>query len=124
MPCSDSLFNPKSNRIPNITGLRVALDYGDPDLPRTRALNDDLRVFRRRYKSPLGPDGVDLHNWSSHVHQLALIRMADDWLDGDGNGARYWPDDEADSKYNKLQYSKDRPLYALLPISSCTIPLS
>jgi hypothetical protein len=95
--------------IPNITTLRNELDYGDSRLPRCAAFYDETRAFRRRFKTQSGIDGVDLHDWRSSEVQAGLTAMTVAYLDGEGNGARFWPDDKHSRNYNTYQYSKDAP---------------
>jgi hypothetical protein len=94
--------------IPTITVLRDQLDYGDSQSKRCDVFYDDIRVFRKKYRSSTGLSGDDLHNWKSPEHQAALTEMSRAFLDTDGNGSRYWPDDDGSSNRNKLQYSRHR----------------
>jgi hypothetical protein len=96
-------------RIPKITDLREELGYGDARLARCTALVDDLRVFRRRYRSAY-LRGTDLWDWKSPKHQDALKQMTASFLDEDGYGEVYWPSDPTAANFNSLQYSKDRTL--------------
>ncbi|KAK1749544.1 hypothetical protein QBC47DRAFT_354847 [Echria macrotheca] len=94
--------------IPNITTLRNDLDYGDIRLPRCAAFIDDTNAFRRKFKTSRGVDGVDLHDWKSRDGQAGLSEMAVAYLEKEGNGRIFWPDDTSSKNYNKYQYSKDR----------------
>ncbi|GAB1314518.1 hypothetical protein MFIFM68171_04728 [Madurella fahalii] len=98
-----------ASSIPNITTLRNELDYGDLHLPRCAAFNDDTNAFRRKFKTSHGIDGVDLHDWKSRDGQNGLNEMTVAYLDKEGNGRIFWPDDRSSNNYNKYQYSKDRP---------------
>jgi hypothetical protein len=93
--------------IPNITALRTALDYGDPRLPRCATFNDDTRAFRRKFRTSRGVAGVDLHDWKSRDGQAGLNEMTIAYLEKEGSGLMFWPDDISSPNYNKYQYSKD-----------------
>jgi hypothetical protein len=93
--------------IPSITTLRNDLDYGHLGLPRCAAFCDDTRAFRKKFVTSDGVPGSDLHDWKSCEGQDGLTEMTVAYLDKEGNGAMFWPDDKASSKYNKYQYSKD-----------------
>ncbi|KAI1864402.1 uncharacterized protein JN550_008959 [Neoarthrinium moseri] len=95
--------------IPNITALRVGLDYGDPRLTRCSTFTDDLRGFRKKFVTSTGLPGPDLHEWKLKEHQAGLDEMTAAYLDRDGNGPLYWPDSETSPNYNKLRYSRDQP---------------
>lgn len=93
--------------IPNITALRTALDYGDARLPRCATFYDDMRAFRRKFTTSRGVPGVDLHDWKSREGQAGLSEMTIAYLEKDGGGLMFWPDDSLSPNYNKFQYSKD-----------------
>ncbi|KAK4251356.1 hypothetical protein C7999DRAFT_28086 [Corynascus novoguineensis] len=101
---SSSIF---AANIPSITALRNALDYGDPHLPRCAAFYDDTRAFRKKFKTSRGVPGADLHDWKSRDGQAALTEMTVAYLEKEGNGMLFWPDDKSSDNYNKYQYSKD-----------------
>ncbi|KAK0729455.1 hypothetical protein B0H67DRAFT_155 [Lasiosphaeris hirsuta] len=105
MPGSPTIF---AASIPNITALRNDLDYGDARLPRCATFNDDTRAFRRKFKTSHGVDGVDLYDWRSQVSQAGLNEMTMAYLDKEGNGELFWPDDKSSKNYNQYHYSKDR----------------
>lgn len=96
-------INPTS--IPSITALRQDLNYGDAKLPRCQAFYEDVRLFRKKYISSQGLEGGSLHEWKLREHQNALGEMTRAFLDRDGNGRHYWPDDETSPRYNGLKYS-------------------
>ncbi|KAL2126764.1 hypothetical protein VTI74DRAFT_279 [Chaetomium olivicolor] len=93
--------------IPSITALRNELDYGDARLPRCAAFYDDTRAFRKKFITSRGVAGTELHDWRSRDGQAALTEMTLAYLDKEGNGSLFWPDDKSSDKYNKYQYSKD-----------------
>ncbi|KAK4450328.1 hypothetical protein QBC34DRAFT_297569 [Podospora aff. communis PSN243] len=105
MPGSPTVF---AANIPKITSLRKDLDYDDARLPRCAAFNDDTRAFRRKFKTSRGVNGVDLHDWKSEATQAGLNEMTTSYLDRQGNGQLFWPDDRSSQNYNKYQYSKHR----------------
>jgi len=92
--------------IPSITTLRRELDYGDSRLPRCGAFNDDMNAFRKKFITSRGVAGPDLFNWNSEEAQDQLAEVTSAYLDGAGNGPRFWPDDKSAANYNKYQYSK------------------
>ena len=94
-------------RIPSITALRNELGYGDQKLPRCAAFYDDTRAFRKKFRTSHGIAGVDLHDWKSPEGQTGLTQMTFAYLDKEGNGGLFWPDDEASPNYNRYQYTKD-----------------
>lgn len=93
--------------IPSITTLRNELDYGDPNLPRCAAFYDDTRAFRKKFRNSRGTAGVDLHDWKSREGQADLTEMTIAYLEKEGNGQLFWPDDRASPNYNRFQYAKD-----------------
>lgn len=109
MSCAHSPSSLSAVRIPKITDLREQLDYGDANLPRCAAFNDDLRVFRRRY-SLANLRGVDFWDWKSSEHQEALKQMTASFLDENGYGQVDWPSDPSAANFNSLQYAKSPTL--------------
>jgi len=109
------MSSPKSkvvaSSIPSITALRQQLEYGDPHLSRCSTFYDDVRAFRKKYRTHDGSSGVSLYNWKSPEHQAGLTEMTDAYLDKEGNGALYWPDDDTSPNRNNLLYSQDHDLY-------------
>jgi hypothetical protein len=105
MPGSPTVF---AASIPNITSLRKDLDYADARLPRCGTFNDDTRAFRKKFKTSRGVNGVDLHDWRSQAIQAGLNEMTIAYLDKEGNGKLFWPDDPSSQNYNIYQYSKHR----------------
>ena len=93
-----------ASSIPNITNLREALDYGNPSLRRCMAFYDDIRVFRKIFRTANGIHGLDLHDWNSEEHQTGLDEMTTSYLDGKHNGALFWPQDEASPNCNRFSY--------------------
>jgi len=94
--------------IPNITALRRGLDYGDVNLPRCVEFYDDMRVFRKKFKTSRGVSGTDLHDWKSREGQNALSEMTYAYLDKAGNGMVFWPDEPSAPNYNEYQYTRDK----------------
>lgn len=95
-------------KIPSITVLRHELDYGEPRLTRCDGFYDDMRVFRKTYLTHTGVPGNSFVEWKSKDHQKGLLEMTDAYLDRDGKGAHFWPDDRKSTNYNILQYSTAR----------------
>ncbi|KAK2042917.1 hypothetical protein LZ31DRAFT_469402 [Colletotrichum somersetense] len=100
-----SVSNPTA--VPTITALRQELNYGDPKSLQCQAFYDDLRAYRKKFVSSNGLEGSLLYDWKSRDHQSALGEMTRAFLNRDGNGRRYWPDDETSAHYNGLRYSSD-----------------
>lgn len=116
LPPMQSSRPPKVGSIPTITALRLQLDYGDTKLARCVAFYDDVRIFRRRYFTQDGSPGLGFYHWKSPQHQTGLTEMVNDFLDKEGNGTRYWPDDDASPNHNKLRYSEHHIQYFYLPV--------
>ena len=100
-----------ASSIPTISALRQQLGYGDRHLNRCSTFYDDVRVFRKKYLTHDGFSGISFYNWKSPEHQAGLTEMTDAYLDEEGNGALYWPDNDASINRNKLRYSQDHDLY-------------
>ncbi|KAK2015519.1 hypothetical protein LZ32DRAFT_602165 [Colletotrichum eremochloae] len=94
--------------VPTITALRQELNYGDAKSLQCQAFYDDLRAYRKKFVSSNGLEGSLLYDWKSRDHQSALAEMTRSFLNRDGNGQRYWPDDETSAHYNGLRYSSDQ----------------
>src|SRR4051812_1556135 len=94
--------------IPNITALRQQLDYGEPSLPRCVGFYDDIRVFRKKFHTASGIPGMDLHDWKSRKHHDGLDEMTNAYLDKEGNGILFWPDDDTSPNHNKYSYVAHR----------------
>lgn len=99
-----------ATQIPNITELRKQLDYGDATLSRCANFYDDLRVYRKKYHTKDGKPGTEMHEWKTPEAQAELDEITAAYLDKDGNGQTYWPDDGSAANYNSLQYSKHRSM--------------
>lgn len=97
----------KAASVPNITTLRNELDYGNSQLQRCMAFYDDIRVFRRKYRTSQGVPGLDLWDWKSREHQAGLVEMTQAYLEKEGNGRVFWPDEESSPYRNKYRYSTD-----------------
>ncbi|KAK0652637.1 hypothetical protein B0T16DRAFT_103954 [Cercophora newfieldiana] len=105
MPGSPKIL---ATNIPKITALRSDLGYGDPSIPRGLAFVNDINAFRRKFKTTRGIDGDLLHDWKAQATHAGLDEMVRAYLDKEGNGQLFWPDDESAKNYNEYQYSKDR----------------
>jgi hypothetical protein len=100
-------------QIPTISELRHALDYAEGDKPHYDCHDfiDDLRSFRRVFRTAAGTEGRDLHQWKSRDHHLGLREMVDAYLDRDGKGVEFWPDDPSKRYYSSsLQYTRDKSM--------------
>ncbi|KAF2813326.1 uncharacterized protein BDZ99DRAFT_253876 [Mytilinidion resinicola] len=92
-----------ASSVPNITELRRQLQYGN----NHPTFSDDIKMFRKNYRTPSGLVGMDLYDWSSPQHQAALEEMTNAYLEQEGRGNLYWPDDRTSANLNILQYSRD-----------------
>lgn len=99
-----------ASRVPNITALRTALQYGDPRLPRCDAFNSSLTLFRKFYITSTGMRGMEVRDWKSAEHQTLLTEMSHAFLDRDGNGELYWPTDATSPNHTSLQYANQQSL--------------
>jgi hypothetical protein len=97
--------------VPTVTEIRKKLHYGDSSLARCQTFYHDVRIFIGKFVTSKGLEGTSLIRWKSEDHQRGLDELVDAYLDRDGNGRIYWPDDPASPKYNGLQYSKHRSQY-------------
>jgi hypothetical protein len=93
--------------IASVSALRSALDYGDSSLARCSAFYDDLNAFRKKYTTASKLSGIDLHDWKNPVHLDGLLEMTFAYLDREGNGSLFWPDNKTLPNYNRLQYAKN-----------------
>lgn len=100
--------SPKTiSTIPNISALRHALDYAEGDRSHDDCCDfmKDLRSFRRVFRTAMGTDGRTLHQWKSRNHYLGLSEMVDAYLNRDGKGVQFWPNDPSKRYYSSsLQY--------------------
>ncbi|KAI6777563.1 uncharacterized protein J7T54_001039 [Emericellopsis cladophorae] len=100
-------------QIPTISKLRHELDFAMGDKPQYDCHDfiDDLRSFRRVFRTAAGTEGRDLHQWKSRDHHLGLSEMVDAYLDRDGKGVKFWPDDPSKRYFSSsLQYTKDKSI--------------
>ncbi|KAH7155468.1 hypothetical protein B0J13DRAFT_545650 [Dactylonectria estremocensis] len=99
----DDAFASKAGLVPHITELREELgsEVGT-DLARR------IAEYPFGFKSDRGKKGISLTRWKDFHHQAGLRKMAEDFLERDGNGPLFWPDDRASPHYRKLQYSRHR----------------
>lgn len=99
-----------ASRIPKFNELRHKINYGEDRKPLSLTFWKHLQVFRELYTSPSGVPGCNFLKWKDHSHVIELYRMVDSFLDGNGNGQKYWPDSSDALEYNSLQYSRDHEL--------------
>ncbi|KAK7433567.1 hypothetical protein Landi51_13867 [Colletotrichum acutatum] len=90
--------NPTS--IPSITSLRAQLGYVSCEKWGYDDFTTSTRQFLDRFTIE-GWKGRLIHEWNSEKHQDLLKKMVISYLDDDGNGKRFWPDNEI----GRLQYS-------------------
>lgn len=100
-----SSVNPTS--IPPISTLRQKLGFGDCHSENYQSISfyESVRAFRKTFVTSQGYEGGALHEWRSSEHQSALEEMVQAFLDCDGNGARFWPDEPVQDSLNKLKHS-------------------
>ncbi|WQF75110.1 hypothetical protein CDEST_00124 [Colletotrichum destructivum] len=99
-----------TSEIPSITILRQNIDYCDQTLPRCKKLHETMRYFRASFTSSKGMEGNSLIDWKSTKQQAALTEMTNAFLERDGMGRHFWPDDETSDRFNRLKYSTDHAL--------------
>lgn len=87
--------------------LRDYLEYGRDKKNRETCLafTKTIRSYIATYRTRKGIAGSGLHNWKDNYWEL--IEMADDFLERDGHGDLYWPDDDTSPNFGKLRFSKD-----------------
>jgi hypothetical protein len=111
-PAKYSLFNRLLvSNIPTITELRKELDCGHAHKRLDIALWNAVRSYGSHFTSKSGIPGHDLLKWKDRLHQNGLLQMAHSFLEEDGKGSYFWPDDPTDQHYRKLQYSKEPRRY-------------
>ncbi|KAI1326075.1 hypothetical protein F5Y16DRAFT_376324 [Xylariaceae sp. FL0255] len=93
--------------LPKITALRQQLGYGDVGTNRYNTFIDDVRAFRRKFRTRQGLEGISLYTWNSPEHQSGLSEMVTAYLETDGNGYAFWPDNPSAADGERLQYSRD-----------------
>ncbi|KPM38597.1 hypothetical protein AK830_g7946 [Neonectria ditissima] len=98
----------KVTDIPNITHLRRELDYGHARIQRDIVFYNTLRSYITTFTSSNGIPGVEFLRWKFRPHQFGLLEMVSSFLDKDGKGSHFWPDQADAPNYGKLQYSKER----------------
>ncbi|KAK1754179.1 hypothetical protein QBC47DRAFT_403567 [Echria macrotheca] len=94
------------SRIPNIKTLREELGYGDPKQRRYSVFCEYTSLFQKIYRTGSGIGGLELHNWKSDITQAGLDDMTAAFLEDEGNGWLFWPDERSSTYYNTLQYSE------------------
>ncbi|KAH6990787.1 hypothetical protein BKA56DRAFT_610367 [Ilyonectria sp. MPI-CAGE-AT-0026] len=97
----------KVTNIPVITDLRKELDYGHAHERRDIVFYNTVRSYIFTFTSSKGIPGADLLRWKFRPHQSGLLEMATQFLDHDGKGAYFWPDDPASANHGKLRYSEE-----------------
>ncbi|KAH0422379.1 hypothetical protein CcaCcLH18_12838 [Colletotrichum camelliae] len=90
----------KQSDISGVTALRRELGFDDSH----HEFINTVRYFRLRFKSSQGLPGRDLIEWKSVAHQNALSEMVEAFLERDGHGEKFWPDEETAYSLNKLTY--------------------
>ncbi|KAI0160815.1 hypothetical protein GGR57DRAFT_456342 [Xylariaceae sp. FL1272] len=98
---------PAATNVPKITAIRQELGYGDIGSIRYNAFIDDVRVFRKKFKTTTGLPGVCFVDWKSPQHQRGLGEMVNAYLEDHGAGAQFWPDSSGTEDCSKLTYPRD-----------------
>ncbi|KAH6900271.1 hypothetical protein B0T10DRAFT_470100 [Thelonectria olida] len=107
-PGKYALFNRTLvSKIPTITELRKELDCGHPHKRLDITLWNSVRSYGSHFTSRSGIPGHGLLRWRDRSHQNGLLQMTHRFLEEDGKGSYFWPDDPTDQHYRKLQYSKE-----------------
>lgn len=95
----------KIQNIPLVTVLRKRLGYGESGQPRDKNFKREVKRYASTYQTDRGVPGSQLCDWRSN--HLEIKRMTDRFLDRDGNGVRYWPDEAGDTDPDRLRWSRD-----------------
>ena len=61
-----------------------------------------MNAFRKNFKTSRGLAGIDLINWNSKDGQEGLAEMTSAYLDGEGKGNSFWPDDKSAANYSPV----------------------
>jgi hypothetical protein len=97
--------------VPNIGVLRQQLGYSCNNREisgfRWKEVHDSASKFRKGFTTEKGLKGTALVDWRSQKHQDALAEMTHTFLEVDGNGSLYWPNDDTYKFANRLTYSTD-----------------
>lgn len=80
--------------IPDIGDLKKELGYGIPKHPKSKIFNKILSDFRSQYKTASGQTAYQLTRRTDQTVMRDLGRMADDFLEGEGGGQKFWGDQE------------------------------
>ncbi|KAH6990791.1 hypothetical protein BKA56DRAFT_216773 [Ilyonectria sp. MPI-CAGE-AT-0026] len=102
-----SIFATNVTHIPNIRTLRAELDCARVGQRRDVNFYNSVCSYLFTFTSTLGFKGTDLTRWKAPAHQKGLLELTRRFLEDDGNGAIFWPDDPKSPDYRSLQYSKD-----------------
>ncbi|KAI1330257.1 hypothetical protein F5Y16DRAFT_396549 [Xylariaceae sp. FL0255] len=92
--------------LPKITALRQQLGYGDPRTNQYNTFIDDVRAYRRKFRTPEGQDGISFSIWSSPEHQSGLSKMVTKYIKT--YGCLFWPDNLLATDSDKLQFLRDK----------------
>ncbi|KAH7001609.1 hypothetical protein EDB80DRAFT_97571 [Ilyonectria destructans] len=102
-----SIFATNVTHIPNIRTLRAELDCAHVGQRRDVNFYNSVCSYMFTFKSTHGLKGTELTRWKAPPHQKGLLELTRRFLEDDGNGAIFWPDDSTSPEYRSLQYSKD-----------------
>ena len=103
-----------TTQIRQIGELLQDINYDGKNSDFRKELKAALRYFQKRYKTPTGERGSSFVTWKNKQHMQGLKQMAAGFLNTENNGTKYWPDDKQSSRYNSLQFSKNRTLFVTL----------
>jgi hypothetical protein len=79
--------------VPTITTLRQDLGYGGENQETWKIVYDSASDLRKVFVTSKGLKGTEILDWKSKEHQDALADMTDTYLEANGNGRLYWPED-------------------------------
>ena len=68
---------------------------------------DSLELFRSVYKDREGSDWSQFNDWASPDHKAALFRVAEEYLEWEGSGRKFWPEDETATFHNWIVFPRD-----------------
>ena len=88
------------------------------------AFYDDIRVFRKIFRTVNGIHGPDLYDWNLEEHQTGLDEMTTAYLDKKRSGAFFWPHDKASPNHNRRSYLAEEAQQDCPPVHGFSSRLS
>ncbi|KAF7540778.1 hypothetical protein G7Z17_g12114 [Cylindrodendrum hubeiense] len=107
---SPDIFDIKSGDIPGVRQLRCELGYGSAGQRNDIEFYNFICAYIFTFTSSNGLKGSKLTKWKSPRHQTALLELTNKFLEQDGKGVVYWPDNPTHANNRGLEYTRDRQL--------------